>query len=924
MTVRKNPSSVFALGEDDGGDVGGKGEPGDPPSTGKKASRSARKKSKERQVPVQGAAELLGNGKVDKAAEAAELCEKTLWNGSADSANQPQHFFIGDSHYVGDRASNSEAPRPEASDVDYGLSPDVGADPFSKQLSGSSGSQLAHGSKRKTRRRKKVGASEADVAGLVPPLEQIRPNTDKESTVPAQPKGSPTHGAPLLVLPEDHCTPGSCAQRLFFGRQITPDHSRFASQGSARSAPEVRDVQGAAATMSEAEDIPLTERGLCSGDCRPAKRKTRRGGRKKAAHMEEESAVLLSPRSASAAAEEARREAELAAQAALERKREKRRRLKAARQKLAERVAEAEAALRSAEEQPEAAAEEELRPQREEEPIRPSLQSMVGKRLRIHTTGEVAEVHALVDQCPFCKIVFADDLEFASPDVTLWVREDDVEWLGVQGVRGSQVRIRSLTGRLSEYDETGTMCLVHFVEGALAGEACWLDEDSLEATPTKGCSMKVRKSSSRGELIKHDGRTVGWPFMIKLENGSTGWYKSQDAAPIFEVGCLVTVTAPGLFDEITEPCNEQPYQIRYCHGAKEGFFDWARRCNFSELTEAVESIDANEKRQRHESTDSTEASDRRLRCESTESGHSAEPQLREKMAQRLRCESTDSTSSAAAQMREKMAQRARCESTDSASSAAALMREKMAQRRRQLEAADTDSAAASVSWANDTTSAAANTDTARSEVAPNHSADPIERSPSPLALAVGGRPEPGDVVQLGASVHPSEFRRCPAVVTKVAESHCTVVVLDEDQRFGIGECWPSLDDVDIECSSWRLDSRVVLSGLKGPRTSHLNGFSGRIAAHPKQGHPTFLSKPSDPQRPQFTLCVRLDDPVAAGQKSVVLEPRFLTPYAAHVRKVTGDLSMLGATLASLTSLSATPRPEIEEEAVDQAHRCGGA
>mmetsp|Transcript_70951 Transcript_70951/g.135299 ORF Transcript_70951/g.135299 Transcript_70951/m.135299 type:complete len:400 (-) Transcript_70951:108-1307(-) len=197
-------------------------------------------------------------------------------------------------------------------------------------------------------------------------------------------------------------------------------------------------------------------------------------------------------------------------------------------------------------------------------------------------------------------------------------------------------------------------------------------------------------------------------------------------------------------------------------------------------------------------------------------------------------------------------------------------------------------------------------------------------SPKKFCLWSDGRPQPGDVVRLGASVQPSEFRQCPAVVTKVAETHCTVVVLDEDQRFGIGECWPSLDDVDIECSSWRLDSRVVLSGLKGPRTSHLNGFSGRIAAHPKQGHPTFLSKPSDPQRPQFTLCVRLDDQVAAGQKLVVLEPRFLTPYAAHVRKVTGDLSMLGATLASLTSLSATPRPEIEEEAVDQAHRCGGA
>ena len=43
-------------------------------------------------------------------------------------------------------------------------------------------------------------------------------------------------------------------------------------------------------------------------------------------------------------------------------------------------------------------------------------------------------------------------------------------------------------------------------------------------------------------------------------------------------------------------------------------------------------------------------------------------------------------------------------------------------------------------------------------------------------------------------------------------------------------------------------------------------------------------------RPQFTLCIRLDDPAAAGEKSpVLLEPRFLVPHDKFLKRVSVDL-----------------------------------
>lgn len=165
----------------------------------------------------------------------------------------------------------------------------------------------------------------------------------------------------------------------------------------------------------------------------------------------------------------------------------------------------------------------------------------------------------------------------------------------------------------------------------------------------------------------------------------------------------------------------------------------------------------------------------------------------------------------------------------------------------------------------------------------------VESEPAPA------RPEPGDLVVLGSAV-PQEFKSCPAVVTKVLESHCTVVVLDDCWRVGIGECWPSFGDFCLESSTLRLGARIVVEGLQGARTRRLNGFSGIVSLHPHEGHPTFVRKPSAPERPQLTVCVDFDDPDAAGERSVLLEPRFLVPYDKAVEAVSNELCSTLATL----------------------------
>lgn len=150
--------------------------------------------------------------------------------------------------------------------------------------------------------------------------------------------------------------------------------------------------------------------------------------------------------------------------------------------------------------------------------------------------------------------------------------------------------------------------------------------------------------------------------------------------------------------------------------------------------------------------------------------------------------------------------------------------------------------------------------------------------------------EPGDLVVLGQGA-PPEHRRSPAVVMKVFEAHCTVVVLDESLRFGVGECWPMFQDVlPIQSRAWREGAPVVIHGLRGGKVRKLNGFTGTVVAHPREGHPSFIERPPKPKNdvadegPQLVLCVRLEDPVAAGQKTVLLEPRFLVPRGPDTRR----------------------------------------
>jgi hypothetical protein len=136
--------------------------------------------------------------------------------------------------------------------------------------------------------------------------------------------------------------------------------------------------------------------------------------------------------------------------------------------------------------------------------------------------------------------------------------------------------------------------------------------------------------------------------------------------------------------------------------------------------------------------------------------------------------------------------------------------------------------------------------------------------------------ECGDVVLLGGSV-PFEYRACYAVITKVAEAHCTVIVLDEQQQVAVGECWPAFCDACLESDRLRLGKAVIVNGMGGTKTKHLNGLTGTIVAHPREGHPSFIRKGSSLEKAWLTVCVRFDDPHIAKHRSALIEPRFLLP-----------------------------------------------
>eukprot|EP00927_Polykrikos_kofoidii_P085096 TRINITY_DN9154_c0_g1_i2.p1 TRINITY_DN9154_c0_g1~~TRINITY_DN9154_c0_g1_i2.p1 ORF type:complete len:986 (+),score=134.30 TRINITY_DN9154_c0_g1_i2:77-3034(+) len=152
------------------------------------------------------------------------------------------------------------------------------------------------------------------------------------------------------------------------------------------------------------------------------------------------------------------------------------------------------------------------------------------------------------------------------------------------------------------------------------------------------------------------------------------------------------------------------------------------------------------------------------------------------------------------------------------------------------------------------------------------------------------RPHVGDEVMLVGPGIPHDYRSRPAVVTKVAEAHCTAVVLDDARQCGHGECWPSFHDVQLDRERcWRLGSRVVLSSLTGRDTRRLNGLQGEIVEHPREGHPCFIRKPSAPESAVLTICVRLDDPGSAGHQVVLMKPRFLELYDIYVEHLSARL-----------------------------------
>lgn len=159
----------------------------------------------------------------------------------------------------------------------------------------------------------------------------------------------------------------------------------------------------------------------------------------------------------------------------------------------------------------------------------------------------------------------------------------------------------------------------------------------------------------------------------------------------------------------------------------------------------------------------------------------------------------------------------------------------------------------------------------------------------------------GDLVRLGVGA-PAEYRDCRAVVTKAAETHCTVIVLEDNKFTGIGECWPGYHDVSILDRTWRLGSKVVINGMSSERTRHLNGLTGTVTAHPKNGHPSFIRKRSSPETPQLVICVTFHDVKAAReQKSAMLEPQFLQAFADAEIDVVRRLSQ------AIASIPPTPR-----------------
>eukprot|EP00928_Gymnodinium_smaydae_P034117 TRINITY_DN2425_c1_g1_i2.p1 TRINITY_DN2425_c1_g1~~TRINITY_DN2425_c1_g1_i2.p1 ORF type:complete len:343 (-),score=53.05 TRINITY_DN2425_c1_g1_i2:129-1157(-) len=159
----------------------------------------------------------------------------------------------------------------------------------------------------------------------------------------------------------------------------------------------------------------------------------------------------------------------------------------------------------------------------------------------------------------------------------------------------------------------------------------------------------------------------------------------------------------------------------------------------------------------------------------------------------------------------------------------------------------------------------------------------------------------GDLVQLGPRVM-QEFKGMTAIVTKFSpgEKHCTVIVLDKDrQRSGVGECWPYLKDITLVSRNFRLGTSVVIKGLQNERSVGYNGKIGTIVPHAREGHPSFVSKKNGDPRPTLVINVEVQGP-DEKRKQVLLEPRFLSPYATELSEAVKNLTDFVAASAPST------------------------
>lgn len=154
------------------------------------------------------------------------------------------------------------------------------------------------------------------------------------------------------------------------------------------------------------------------------------------------------------------------------------------------------------------------------------------------------------------------------------------------------------------------------------------------------------------------------------------------------------------------------------------------------------------------------------------------------------------------------------------------------------------------------------------------------------------RPQIGDLVSLKTSMLPELAGKC-AIVTSTNEFHCTVAVLDDSHSLCLGELWPNFEDVTIQSQDWRLGSRVMIGGFTSSKARQLNGMLGTITSHPRSGHPTFICKPTSPEKARLTLCIRLDDTSpgsASPNQCVLIEPQFLRNRRASVADVVDSLT----------------------------------